>query len=100
MDQAGLKTYVGVVPDGLNSVIVEVSGITGECTADAVLVLQTLKDRVNKRELATLPQLELAGFLAGSVDGVEPDMVVGGMLVCHMVLEFDDVPVGDGLSVG
>lgn len=89
-----------MVPDGLNRVIVEVSGITGEGTTDAVFMLQALEDRVNKRELATLPQLELASLLVGGVDGVKPDMMVGGVLVCHMVLELDDVTVGNGLSIG
>lgn len=87
-------------PDLFDGLIVEVAGVAGELTTNLVGVLQTFKELVAEGELATLPQLKLPSLLVGAVNGVQPDMVVGRLLVVHMLLELDNVAVGDGLSVG
>lgn len=86
--------------DFFNGAIVEVTSVTHEASANRVSVLQTIEDLLAERELAALSQLLLAGLLVGRVDRVEPDMVVSGVLICHMLLELDDVAVGNDLSVG
>lgn len=102
LDQAKglLKTYIRVSPDLLDGLIVEVTGVTGEETTNLVGVLQAAKDLIGEGELATLPQLKLPSLLAGAVNRVQPDMVVGGTLLVHVLLELDDVFIGDHLSVG
>lgn len=76
---AGSWTYVRMSSDLLDSGIVKVTGVTSEGTADLVGVLKTLEDGVDERELATLPQLKLAGLLAGGVNRVQPVVVVGSV---------------------
>lgn len=94
------KTYIRVPANLLDGGIVEVTCVTQEARSDGVGVLQTIIDLGGEGRLATLPQLELTGLLVGRVDAVEPDMVLRGMLVIDMLLEFDNVTVGNGLRVG
>lgn len=99
-DKGASSTYVGVSPDLLDGFFVEVAGIAGEAAADVVGVLQSSIDGIREGKLATLPQLELASLLAGSMDRVQPDVVVGGLVTVDVLLELDDVAVGNGLSLG
>lgn len=94
------KTYIRVPADLLDGRIIEVTGVTEEASSDGIGVLQTIKDLGGEGRLATLPQLKLTGLLVGGVDAVEPDMVLRGMLIIDMLLELDDVTVGNGLCVG
>lgn len=95
-----MGTYVRMSPDLFNGLIIEVAGIAGEVSANLVGVLQALKERIGKGRLATLPQLKFPSLLVSAVDRAQPDVVVGSLLVVHVLLELDDVAVGDGLSVG
>lgn len=94
------KTYIRVPADLLDGGIIEVTGVTEEASSDGVSVLQTIKDLAGEGRLATLPQLKLTGLLVGGVDAVEPHMVFRGMLIIDMLLELDNITVGDGLRVG
>lgn len=87
-------------PDLFDGFLIEVAGVAGELATNLVGVLQALKELIGEGELATLPQLELPSLLAGTVDRVQPDMVFGSILIVYMLLELDDVAVGDDLSVG
>jgi hypothetical protein len=66
-------------PDLLDGGIIKVAGVAHESAADLVRVLETLEDSVDERGLATLPQLKLAGLLAGGVNRAQPVVVVGGV---------------------
>lgn len=48
-------TYIRVPPDGLDGVIIEMAGVTGESRANRVCVLETLKKLFGEWKLATLP---------------------------------------------
>lgn len=97
---AALGTYVRMSPDLFDGLIIEVAGIAGEVSANLVGVLQALKERIGEGKLATLPQLKLPSLLTSAMDRIQPDVVIGSLLIVHMLLELDDVAVGDGLSVG
>lgn len=88
-------TYVGMSSDLLDCGVIKVAGVAHEVTADLVGVLKALKDSVDERELAALPQLKLTRLLAGGVNRAQPGVVVGGVRVSHMLLELDDVAVGN-----
>lgn len=92
--------YIRVPADLLDGGLIKVTGVAQEASTDRVGVLQTIKDLAGEGRLATLPQLKLTGLLVGRVDVVEPDMVLRSVLVGDVLLELDDVAVGDGLCVG
>lgn len=96
----GVQTYIRVPADLLDGGIVEVTGVAEEASTNRVGVLQTIKDLSSEGRLATLPQLELTCLLVGRVDAVKPDVVLRGMLIIYMLLELDDVTVGESLCVG
>lgn len=68
-----------MLPNGLDSGVIEVTGVAQETATDLVGVLQTLEDIIDEGELAPLPQLELPRLLVGGMNRVQPLVMVGSL---------------------
>jgi hypothetical protein len=91
-------TYIWMPPDLLDDVLVKVSGIAQEVLSNVVGVLQSSENIIQERKLAALPQLchlELSCI----VDILHPAVVVLGAAGGNVLLELDDVLVGNDLRV-
>lgn len=87
-----------MVSDLLDGGVIEVSRVTQEFRANLVCVFEALEDIAGDRELRTLSELSPL-CLALEVDVLHPCVMVGGRLVGDVLLEDDDVGVGDGCSI-
>ena len=85
--------------DLLDDLFIEVARVAEKVLAELESVLQAVEDIVHERNLAALPQL---GKLIGTraVDLLDPGVVVLSGGVGYMLLEPDDVRVGDDFGVG
>ena len=90
--------YIRVPPDLLDDLFIEVARVAEEVLAELESVLQAVEDIVHERSLAALPQL---GKLIGArgVDLLDPGVVVLSGGVGYVLLELDDVRVGDDFGV-
>ena len=93
-----LATYIRVLPDRLDDVLVKVARVTHEGSSNVVCVLHALKDGVDDGHLGALSQLHLAG-LHRRVQILDPAMVFGSERLVDVILEDDNVRVGDLLRV-
>lgn len=91
-------TYIGVSPNLLDDILIEVAGVAEEAAGDVVGVLEALKHLVDDGELRALAQLGPLG-LARAVDLLDPGVMSGRIIVLDVALELDDVRVGDLLGV-
>ena len=82
----------------VNDGIVKVTRVAQEATGNVVGVLEASEGAVQHWELRSLAELELAR-LVGGVQLMHPGMVSSSVLVLHMVLELDNVSIGDVLRV-
>jgi hypothetical protein len=90
-------TYVGVLADGVNDRLVKVTRVALEAL-HVVCVLETVKDSLEERSLRSLAELEL-GVQGLLVDVLHPVLVSGGITGVDVILEGNEVRVGDGLGV-
>jgi hypothetical protein len=88
-------TYIRVPPDLLDDLVIKVARVADEVGADLVGVLQAAEDVVNQ---ATLPEVG-ALRLTVRMNLLNPSMVGLNLVVVDMLLELDDVRVGDNLGV-
>ena len=93
------QTYIGVPPDLLDDLLVKVARIAQEVLANLVGVLQAAEDIANQGHLAALLKVG-ALRLPGGVDLLDPGVVRRDGGLADMLLELDDVRVGDHLGVG
>lgn len=89
---------IRVVTKLLDDRFVEVTGIALEAIADAEGMLHTGEELSDIRELAALAKLKPL-LLALIVNVLNPAVVMGHSVVIDMILELDDVGVGDGISL-
>jgi hypothetical protein len=94
----GEITHIRVVADLLDDVLVEVTGVALEGVANLEGVLHAREDVIGGGAEATLAQLQTL-LLAIVVHVLDPGVVVGGGRVIDVVLELDDVGVGDGVGL-
>lgn len=93
------KTYIGVVSDLLDGGRLEMTSITTEAVTNVVGMLQATKEVISRGEETTLAEFK-ALLLAILMDVLDPVVVRVGTGGVDVVLELDDVRVGDGISVG
>ena len=92
---AGDGTYIRVVADGLDSLLVKVTRVSHHA-GHVVCVLKTVEDVAGDWEvLGALSQLHALLVVLG-VDALDPVVVLGGIL--NVLLEDDHVAVGDFLG--
>lgn len=94
----GEITHIRVVADLLDDVLVEVTGVALEGVANLEGVLHAREDVIGGGAEATLAQLQTL-LLAIVVHVLDPGVVVGGGRIIDVVLELDDVGVGDGVGL-
>lgn len=85
--------------DLLNDRVIKVTGITKEAAGNVVCMLYALKDITRNWELRALSEL-CSLNLGLVVDVLHPAVVVGGRCLRDMLLEDDNVGVGNLDSVG
>lgn len=91
------ETHVRVLPDLVNDVLVKVARVAEDGAANVVGVLETLKDAVDKGELGALGEAPL--LHDSRVQVLNPLVVLSSEVVRHVLLEHDDVRVGNVLSI-
>lgn len=91
-------TYVRMSADGLDGLLVKVTGVAEDATGDVVCVLETVKDVGSDGELGALLQLHAVG-LGLCVDALDPVVVGLCVLMLHVLLEDNHVAVGNGLGL-
>lgn len=94
-----VRTYIGVVADLLNSLVVKVTSVAAEAVAEIKGVLHAGEDIVDGVKETTLAELE-ALLLAIVVNITDPGVVSLGLGLVNVLLELDDVGAGDGVDVG
>ena len=82
----GGKSYIGMPPDLLYHLIIEVTGVAQEMSAELVGVLDTCEHRTD----ISLLQLNL-GLLMCQVDVVYPAAMLGSNGFIDMLLELDNI---------
>lgn len=92
------STYIRVPPDLLDGLVIKMAGVPEEILANLVCMLQTVKHVVDQRHLAALLQV-LASVLAGGVDVLDPSMMGRSRAVIDVLLELDDIRVGNNLGI-
>ncbi len=85
--------------DLLDDGVIKVAGVTQEISSNVVGVLETLEDIGGHRELGTLSELRSL-TLNLSVDILHPGVVVRGGCLGDVLLEDDNVGVGNFNRVG
>lgn len=85
--------------DLLDDLIIEMASVAQEVLANLVGVLQAAEDIVNQGDLAALLEVG-ANVLARGVNLLDPALVCRGRVLGYVLLELDDVRVGDRLGVG
>ena len=93
------STYIRVSPKLLNGGVFKVTGVTEEFASDLVSVGKATINFIGDREIATLPELD-ARLLTVVMELLDPRVMIGSARVGYMLLELDDVGVGNLLSVG
>lgn len=89
-----------MVADLLNHIGVEVASIALEAIANGEGVLKATKDLTNDIIDTSLAKLEVLVVSIGAlVDGLDPAVVASGGSVINVVLELDDVGVGDVIRI-
>jgi hypothetical protein len=94
----GGGAYVRVVSDLLDDGLIEMSRITLEAITNLEGVLQALEDIIGRGNSASLAELE-SELLGLAVDLLDPGVMLGRSRIIDVVLELDDVRVGNGLGV-
>lgn len=89
---------VRVVSDLLDDGLIEMSRITLEAITNLEGVLQALEDIIGRGNSASLAELE-SELLGLAVDLLDPGVMLGRSRIIDVVLELDDVRVGNGLGV-
>lgn len=87
-------TYIRMSADLLDDGIIEMARVAQEITSDVICVLDTFEDVGGEGELAALSELRSL-VLALEVDVLHPAVVVGGSSLGNVLLEDDDVGIGD-----
>jgi len=85
--------------DRVDDRVIEMARVTQEASGNVIGMFETLKDIFCDGELRALSKL-CSHILFRGVDALHPAMVVGGSCLSHMLLENDDVGVGDLDRVG
>lgn len=80
--------------DLLDDGIVEMPRVTQEITSNVICVLDALEDIGCNWELPTFSELS-SDVLALEVDVLHPAVVIGGSGLSDVLLEDDDVGIGD-----
>jgi hypothetical protein len=80
--------------DLLNDLVIEMAGVTQEVPGNVVCMFQALEDVIGDRELRSLSKLCPLG-LALEMDVLHPAVMVGGGSLGDVLLEDDDVGIGD-----
>lgn len=91
-------TYVGVPADLLKDVLAKVARVAKETAGDLVSVLETVEGGLKERHLTTLAKVR-PRLLGGGVQVLDPAMVSSSSVVADVVLEDNNVGVGDLLCV-
>ena len=84
------STYVRVLADLLDDILVEVARVALETSSDVVCVLETVEHSVKDRSLRALTQLEL-GVLGLLVDVLHPVVVSRSSVMVDVILEGDQI---------
>lgn len=92
-------THIWMSANLLNDVVVKVARVAHHASGNVVGVLEAVEQLVNHGRLRALPQLSL-GLLGGSVDVLDPVVVLSSEVGGDMVLELDHVAAGNLLCVG
>lgn len=92
-------TYIRMSSDLLDDGIIEMPGVTHEITSNLICVLDALEDISRERELPSFSEFS-SDILALEVDVLHPAVVVGGSSLSDVLLEDDDVGIGDFDGVG
>lgn len=95
-------TYIRMPADLLDDSIIEVASVAQEIAADLQGVLETTEsigNITNQGKLTTFPEFR-ALDLTVSMDLLDPGVVVGDRGLGYMILELDDVGVGDLFGSG
>ena len=90
--------YIRVPPDLLDDLFIEVARVAEEVLAELESVLQAVEDIVHERNLAALPQLRKL-IDTRAVDLLDPGVVILSGGVGYVLLELDDVRVGNHFGV-
>ena len=93
------STYIGVLPKLLDGGILEMARVAKEVASNLEGVGETTVSVVGNGEVTALPKLN-ALLLTITVELLDPGLVIRSARVAHMLLELDDVGVGNLLSVG
>lgn len=93
------QTYIRVVANLLDHIRVEVTGIALEAFANGERVLESTKDLPDDVVDAALAELEILVVIAALVNGLDPAVVARCSRVIDMVLELNDVGVGNMVGV-
>lgn len=91
-------THIGVPPDLLDDILIEVTRVSEQGAGNVVGVLQASEALLNQRLLRPLLELGLAA-LGRQVDALHPVVVGGGQVLGDVRLELDHVGVGDVLAI-
>lgn len=91
--------HIRMSADLLDDRVIEMPRITQEPASDIVRMLDPLEDIVCQRELGTLPQLG-SDVLALEVNVLHPAVMVLSRARSDVLLEDDDVGIGNGLRIG
>ena len=92
------STYIGVLPKLLDGGILEMARVAKEVASNLEGVGETTVSVVGNGEVTALPKLN-ALLLTITVELLDPGLVIRSARVAHMLLELDNVGVGDLLSI-
>jgi len=92
-------TYIRMSSDLLDGRVIEMPRVAQETIGDIVCVLETLEDIGRDRELGTLSELSSLNLNLG-MDILHPGVVISGGCLRDVLLEDDDVGVGNFNRVG
>ena len=87
-------TYIRMSSNLLNDRVIEMAGVTQEVTSDIVCMFETLENIGRNRELRSLSKLGSLVLVVG-VDVLHPAVVVAGSSLRNVLLEDDNVGIGD-----
>jgi len=90
----GSITYIWVVSDLLDEILIEVARVTLEVISDTIFVFDTLKDVARYWELAALSKLSSL-VLGLEMDLLNPGLVDSGRGIVNVLLKDDNVVIWD-----
>lgn len=99
MSLGGERAYIRVVAELLNDVRVEMTGVALESITDGESVLHAIENLADEVLAAALAQLEVLLLLGTLVNGLDPAVMVARGGVINVILELDDVRVGDMVGI-